>query len=266
MSLKIRKKTGEIFDLPSDYVIESQKNNPLFTKTGSQSVSIAFQNTANNRKLLDYAYRIDKQTKPTTTIHVVVESGPVQQSGVMVINSGSDKTIAANIGWDESEMYVNMGTTMLRDMNSLPVYTAGGFDLDSRVDAMLVHLTAVMKEEIDADYYIFPVVLKLDSKDVEEDGLSFQQYYYEILNDFVDIKTDSDGMAIPSNGEMGELKALNSRILSRYIDSEVILFDVPKGYGVSPFLKVWKLVELIFESHFGWTLANNPFKEHRQLK
>jgi len=261
MSLKIKKATGEIFDLPPDYVIESEKNNPLFTNKGSQSVSIAFPNTDNNRKLLEHANRLDIAIKPSKSIPVVVESGPVHQSGIMIINSASDQTISANIGWDESEMYASMGTTQLRDLRNLPVFTAGGDDLDTRVDAMLTHLTAVMKEQIDADYYIFPIILKhdIEEKESEETSGKFTTDHYEILNDFQYFKSGA-------NGDMGDLMGLTSRIIPRWIDSEVILFDVPKGYGVSSFLKVGRLLELIFEEHFGWKLANNPFKEHRQLK
>ena len=266
MSIIIKKRTGEIFDLPSDYIIESEKNNPLFTNKGSQSVSIDFPNTNNNRQLLEHANRIDKKNKLPAGIPVVVESGPVHQSGLMVINSASDKSTSANIGWDESEMYATMGTTQLKDLKNLPVFTAGGTDIDTRVDAMLTHLTAVMKEQIDADYYIFPVVLKEDFENFEnQNGNKYPIYYYERLNDFVSFKLDANGLPVHSNGEMGDLLGINARIILRFIDSEVVLFDVPKGYGVSPFLKVWRILELIFES-YGWILANNPFKEHRQLK
>jgi len=257
MSIKIKKQTGEIFDLPPDYIIESEKNNPLFSNRGSQSVPIAFPNSPGNLKLLEHANRIDRGTKTPAGIPVAVESGPVQQAGLMIINSASGKAISASIGYDESEMYASMGTTQLRNMKNLPVFTAGGTTVDTRVDAMMTHLTAVMKEQIEADYFIFPAVIKIDIE--EKDGI--KTTHYEILNDYV-----KRLKITPSNGEMGELKALNARILPRYIDSGIILFDVPKGYGVSPFLKVWRIIELIFETHFGWTLASNPFKEHRQLK
>ena len=262
MSLKIKKTTGEIFDLPQDYVIESEKTGPLFSNKGSQSVSIAFPTTDNNRKLLEHASRTDKLTKPTRQIRVVVESGPIQQAGMMIINSASDKSISANIGWDESEMYVNMGTTLLRDMRNLPVFDAGGNTLDDRVVSMLAHLTAVMKEQLETDYYVFPIVLKMDVEDKEHEvtGMKYTERHSEVLNEF---KISSH--PLQSNGAYGELLALESRILQRYIDSEIILFDVPKGYGVSPFLKIGRLIELIFEDHFGYTLSNNPFREHKQL-
>jgi len=257
MSIKIKKRTGEIFDLPPDYIIETERNNPLFSKKGSQTVPISFQNTNTNRRLLEHAYRLDISKKVNNAIPVVIESGASQQSGLMVINSASDKLISANIGLDESEMYVNMGTTLLRNMNSFPPpFIAGGNSHDARVDAMLAHLTSIMKEQADADYCIFPIVLQQDRK---EDGES-SKTYLEFLNE-----TQYSDINNPPNGAMGELLAWNTRILNRYFDGEAVLFDVPKGYGVSPFLKVWRLLELIFE-HYNLSLENNPFKEHPQLK
>jgi hypothetical protein len=38
-----------------------------------------------------------------------------------------------------------------------------------------------------------------------------------------------------------------------------------EGYGVSPFLKVFRILELIF-LHYSFTVTENPFREHRQLK
>ena len=64
MSIKIKKITGEIFDLPQDFVIEGEKNNPLFSEKGSQTVSISFPSTPRNRRLLDHAARPDRAGKP----------------------------------------------------------------------------------------------------------------------------------------------------------------------------------------------------------
>jgi len=263
MSLKIKKRTDETLDIPPDYVIESEKNNPVFSNRGSQSVSIAFPVSDNNLKILGHAGRLDRLEKPDANIRVIVESDALHQAGLMVVNAASDKSISANIGWDESELYASMGATLLRDMRNLPVFEAGGTNLDTRVDAMLAHLTSVMKEQLVADYFVFPIVLKMEEEEKEfiPTGMKYMQRHSEVLNEF---KVSSH--PVQSNGAYGELLALENRILQRYIDSEIILFEVPKGYGVSPFLKVGRLLELIFEEHFGYILAKNPFNEHQQLK
>lgn len=49
------------------------------------------------------------------------------------------------------------------------------------------------------------------------------------------------------------------------VDDEMRTIDVPYGFGISPFIKVWKVLELVF-GHFGFRVGNNPFKDHYQLK
>jgi hypothetical protein len=41
--------------------------------------------------------------------------------------------------------------------------------------------------------------------------------------------------------------------------------DAPTGYGVSPFLKVGVLIDILF-AELGFTVKENPFRTHRQLK
>lgn len=248
-NIKIKKQaTGETFDLPEGYVIESEQNSPLFMKKGSQTVPILFPPSGNNRRLMEYPERLDKADKALKQMTVVVESGTVSKKGILAVGSAGRDAISANIGWDESLMYANMGEIMLRDIKGLPVVTVGGSSASIRVDLMLSWLTRVMKEESDADYFVFPVVLK---KEWVNDSV-----FFEVLNDISDY-TDQ--------GTNGELLALESRTLIRVVEGKTVKFDVPKGYGVSPFLKVWRILELVFSS-YGLTLENNPFKEHRQLK
>jgi len=249
MSLKIKKTTGETFDLPTDYVIEGEKTNPLFTNKGSKTVPIHFPNTDNNRKLLLNAERLDKLERPDGTFPVVVETGAIQQSGLMAINSAFN----AGIGFDESEMYNKMSQTYLKDLSNLPSLSKGGDTLDERLDNLLSHLTAVMKEEEEADYFVFPVIL---NREVTDD-----KTYFIILNE-VDVIYGGD---IPEPYGIAELKGITNRMIDRYIDGEEVTLDAPKGYGVSPFIKTYKVLEFIFD-HFGYTIEENPFKEHRQLK
>ena len=249
MSLKIKKLTGEIFDLQPDYIIEAEKNNPLFTNKGSKTVPIHFPETDNNRKLLLNSERLDRLERPDGTIPVVVETGALQQSGLMAINSGFN----AGIGFDESEMYNKMSQMRLRDLPNLPSFTAGGTTLNQKIDTMLSHLTEVMKGQVIADYYVFPVLLNQE--------ITENRNYNIILNE-LDTKLDIENFPY---GKIAELSALNNRTIPRYIDGEEVLLDAPKGYGVSPLLKIYRILEFVFE-HFGFTIEENPFKEHRQLK
>ena len=257
MSIKIKKLTGETFDLPSDYVIEATRTSPMFSNKGPQTVPISFPATDANRRLTEQAARLDVAARPST-MDVIIESGSMQQTGLLSINTASHKTISASIGWNESEMYASMNKTLLSDLPDLPVFDPGGSDLDQRRDAMLTHLYDVMNELTTYDYAIFPLILKKDTTDDE-------QIYLEILNETFSSTTEEFGAPTPSGGIIGGFCAKENRIIQRVYNGKATPFDVPKCYGLSPFLRVWKLLELIF-LNYGFTLENNPFYEHTQLR
>ena len=259
MSIIIKNMNGETFDLPSGYVIESTRTNPLFTKKGPQTVPVSFPATSRNRRLTEYAARLDNASRPSATMRVIIESGAMQQTGLLAINTASQKTISANIGWDESEMYASMNKTLLPDLPDLPVYDPGGADLDARRNAMLTHLRNVMNGTVETDYAIFPLVLKIDTAGEDE------QPYLEMLNDTFTTTLEEFGLNIISNGITGGFRAKKDRTIQRVHNGQAIPFDAPKCYGLSPFLRIWKVLELIF-ANYGFSLENNPFYEHVQLR
>jgi hypothetical protein len=259
MSVKIRTGKGEVFDLPKDYVIEVTKTNPLFTNKGSQTVPISFPPTGKNRQLTEYAYRPDKAQRPSATIKVVVDNGTVRQRGLLAVQTASESLISANIGFDESEMYASMNKTLLPDLPELPSFFAGGADIESMRDAILTHLHDVMTAKIETDYAVFPVVLKKEF--IEDKNMT----YLEVINDTFVNTGEEFNTWNPSGGAIGGFRAKTNRVLQRVYDGDVIPFDVPKAYGVSPFIRVWKVLELIFKN-YGFTLENNPFYGHEQLR
>ena len=270
--IKIRKiEGGDVFDLPPGYVIEAEKNNPLFSNKGSQTVPVNFPSNCKNNRLLDFPFRIDRTWKKEETIPVIVETGSVQQKGLLSINSASDKIISANIGYDESEMYAVMKDMQLRELPILnhPQYSQsfGGDNVDQKIDSMLAHLTAVMKAEMEEEYCLFPIIVKREDYTTEvlnDDGTvtsNVNKTWLEIINE-VDTDWEVDNVLNPN---YSELKAIQNRIITRYENSQEIQLSAPKGYGVSPFLKVYRILEIIFEN-FDFTITENPFKDHRQLK
>jgi hypothetical protein len=262
--IKIRKiEGGDVFDLAEGYVIEAEKNNPLFSGKGSQTVPVNFPASDKNNRMLDFPSRIDRTFKKEETIPVIVETGSVQQKGLLSVHSASNRILSANIGYDESVMYAVMKDVQLKDMPILNdpefIKSFGGSNIDQRIHSMLAHLTAVMKEQTLAEYCVFPVIVKKET--VQLDGEN--QTRLEIINE-VDDRLSAD-INDPPNGKIAELKALTNRTIIRYENNEEIQLTVPKGYGVSPFLKVYRILEIIFKN-FEFTVIENPFKEHKQLK
>ena len=266
-TVKIKTLAGDVFDLPQDFVIEGEKNNPLFSDKGSQTVSVSFPATAHNRRLLGHAARLDRARKPEQALRVLIESGPSQQAGILAVNTASPSLIQAGIGFDEAELYSHAAETQLKDIPDLPQLTLAGSTREERVDSMLAHLEAVMKEEVDADCFLFPVELKYDVVEPENDKKESAKIYRIILNEVdTSIPVDGNNNPVLPFGAVAPLAAKKHRRIDCYIDSEVVYIDAMKGYGVSPFLKVYRLLELIFENFFQVHILENPFREHRQLK
>jgi hypothetical protein len=178
----------------------------------------------------------------------------------MAVNSASPRAIAANIGFDEAEMYSRMSTVRLRDLEILkeendPEHkyniTPPGATREERVDALLAHLTQVMKDEIEADCYMFPLLLKYDVKEPDGSEFSFKKIFRVILNDLA-----IEG-GEPGYGAFAPLAAESRRMLTWLIDGEEVYIDAPPGYGVPPFLKVGKLLEIIFEEYDAFLRHSN---------
>jgi hypothetical protein len=99
-----------------------------------------------------------------------------------------------------------------------------------------------------------------------KNGIEESVDHYIILNEIeIELERDAEGNQILPNGRPGELIANTNYLLKWFIDGDIVNIDAPKGFGVSPFLKVWRILELIF-FHYGFTVSSNPFKTHRQLK
>jgi hypothetical protein len=279
MSVIVKNILGEVFDLPSDYVIEATRTHPLFSNKGPQTAPVNFPATDKNRRLTGFANRMDASRRPPETVRAVIDAGSVSQTGLLSIGTASEKTISANIGWDESEMYADMNKTLLSDLSGLPVFSplesplnppqGEGVDgesagVDARVEAMLLHLHGVMDETVTADYMVFPVILK-ESVDPSSQGGGQEMYYFDMLNNTFMNTVEEFGDSRAANGAIGGFKAKTNRTIDRVVENEVIEFDVPKGYAVSPFLRAWKALDLIFV-HYGYRLENNPLYEDVQLR
>ena len=235
-------KDNEPLDLGKDPSLEIDNSSPIFSTKGSMSVPITFPKTPNNQRLLGFPGRIDRSSKIIKDRRVTVIDGPVSRYGIMNIISGE---IDANIGFDEGEAYAKMSEINLVDIDGLPVYSPEG---DDTVATVISHLVAVMKGEVQADYCIFPAITTL-----EENSETGKAEYYMALNEMGNV-----------NGSVTLLGAAPRKMKIK-VGSEYADVEMPLGYGISPFIRLHVLLDLIWR-YLGYTLIENPFAEHPQLK
>lgn len=235
-------KDNETLDLGKDPSLEIDNSSPIFSNKGSMSVPVTFPKSPKNQRLLGFPGRTDRNHKIINDQKVTVLDGPIMRHGVMNIISGE---IEANIGFDEGEAYAKMSEVKLADMDGLPVYAPEG---DDTVSAVIAHLTAVMKGEVSTDYCVFPTITTL-----EENTDTGKAEYYMALNEMGDV-----------NGTEALLGSA-ARKMKVKIDNELAEIDMPAGYGISPFIRLHVLLDLIWK-YLGYTLVENPFAQHPQLK
>jgi hypothetical protein len=237
MSLIVKAK-GVVFDTPNGFSTEINYYSPFYSELGTQTVGATFPATSKNMAAIGHVDRIDAANNPETDIKAVIADGIFRRTGKMNIAS-MENGISANIGLDESLMYDKFSNVKLRKLDSYPIYSPGG-----GLDDIIAQLNNVMNYKVSSDYYVFPILINVSEVNSTE--------YPEYINE---IKKSDSGFVLVSD----------ARTINVASSGSVVSTQVPKGYGISPFLRVGKLIDLIFQN-YGITVTENPFNTHFQLK
>lgn len=240
MALTIKTQKG-IYDVPTDFQMEVEITSPIYTDKGSQTLASTLPTTKRNLYLADYIHRIDIVNAPGKDVMAIIADGIYRRTGKQNITSASRESgIVANFGFDESLMYEAWNNVSLKKLPNLPVYKP-----DGGITVLMTHLSNVMRYKESADYYVFPIQVKNES--------SGDVVYPEFVNP----------IERAENGNY-DLKK-NARTEKIVISGTLVDVKLPAGYGLSPFIKVSKILELIF-SAYGFKLVENAFVTHYQLK
>ena len=239
MALIIKTPKG-IYDTPTDFEMEVEITSPIYTDKGSQTIAATLPGTKHNLSIVDHINRLDIANAPAKDVQAVIADGIYRRIGKQNITSASvESGIVSNIGFDESLMYEAWNNISLKKLPGLPIYKPSG-----GITALTEHLNNVMKYNLPADYYVFPIQVKNDSAD--------DVAYPEFIN------------PIQKIGNAYELKK-KARTEKMVISGSVADVKLPAGYGISPFIRVSKILQLIF-SAYGFELIENPFERDYQLK
>lgn len=237
MSLKISNTSGT-FDLQKDFNTEIEDNSPIYNERGSQSIAATIPSTKKNLRLSKHINRCDIDIAPTKDDRVIVADGIYHRVGKMNVANVSEKDgITFNVGFSESELYSSWNAISLQSLD-LPVLRPEG-----GVSALTTYVIDNRLKD-DCPFTIFPVAVSCN-REVKEETID----YLEFLNNYSD--------------PIGFLK--DARTETFYINGEPVEVSLPAGYGLVPFLKVSYILEAIF-SAYGYTVTENPFKTHHQLK
>lgn len=244
-----RKDNGEVFDLPLDFSLEINNTSPIFNDIGSKSVPATFPRNDHNAIMLGYAHRTDIANKPTNEIAVIVSEGSYIREGMLYLNeaSNTESTYSVTIAFNEGIMYNKMKSMKLPSLPNLPIDERTQQEMLDYVNILLVN------DDLSSPLTIFPVWLKEQGKYKAEilPGIEGEYTVIPVLNE-VDKNTTPKTLKIRTSVKHAE-------------GGQPIDVSVPIGYGITPFVRLWYVLELIF-SHFGYTIRENPFKTEFQLR
>jgi hypothetical protein len=238
----IMRSTGAVLDVHPDMNIEMKRTSPIFSENGSQTISDSLPATVGNNRELSFPGKTEASEKKKNLFPVILESDSFQQAGELQVLGVAGGDISFNIGTDESTMYAMMKTKVISELDVMPEpYEPGG---ENPLANIITHLQQT-RDDPDAPLTVFPVVV--------EDKESGGKRYLTVLNQSINVTDYATGIQWAA------------RKIPQIIDGTVASIDVPAGYGVAPFVKVWKILEIIFQN-FGFQIAENAFRSHPQLK
>lgn len=233
-------------DLPEDFSFDIEEISPIFNERGSQSLPATVPVTRRNCILLDAAHRMDAGTDPNLPYRTAeVTDGPMVRRGLMnITEAGRSSGITFNIGFDNSTAYVRWQNKKLTELESLPVYKPDPEQQGDPVELLLLDLYRIYQTPLPATdpFAVFPVALNNESTTSGDETTT----YWELLN-----IPGTQGLVQPSK-------------VMRLIGGEVTEVSVPAGYMVSPFVRVWRVLEIIF-ADLGLSITENPFREDDEL-
>lgn len=237
--LKIKTNKGYL-DLEGNFTVQIDEKSPVMNDRGSQTVPVTVPCTGNNAKITGFAHRLDMGIKPMNEDQTcTILDGAYKRTGkINIVSAGKKEGITLNIGFDNSEAYSAWKAKKLNAI-TLPVKEYNS------VNSLCVHLQQVLGG-YQADYAVFQIMTGNDSKD--------NQSYPKYLNYITPV----------SEGSKVYRLRYQARTETFLVNGTPTAVTLPEGYGVTAFLYVWRVLELVF-SEFGYTITENPFKTNKEL-
>lgn len=239
------KTKGEALDLPAGFSIEIEDSNPIFNDRGSQSIPATVPATRRNIRLLDAPHRIDAGNDPNLPERTaeVIEGAYIRRGAMNITEAGKTEGITFNVGFDNSTAYAKWSKKKLSELSNLPTFRPReeeGYPIDN----ILYELYRVYRNPAPQkdDFAVFPLAINNESTGTD----NAKKIYWEVLN-----LVGDHGLAQPNK-------------VKRLLDGEVTEVSVPEGYMVSPFLRVWRVLELIF-ADMDLNIVTNPFIQDLEL-
>ena len=224
--MKLTTRQGDL-DLPQDFTITLERHNPLLSGEGDSSVPVTLPSSTRNLAATGHRERIDRATRFTNKVDAILQAGPVQKRGQLVIDTVHRQNgIDAVFAFDNSDLYATS-----KDKSLKKIFESLKEEFPSVQDA-IDRMQQVYEGNEKFDYKVFPVAV---SK-YEEEGVEVYQY---------------------NNEDPGTGTLVSEQRIVREGNVNML---VPEGYGIAPYLKLQRLLDRLFEC-LGYSVATNFFNQ-----
>lgn len=242
------------FQLPADFRPELSRTNTFLTNEGSQSIPLTLPASDHNLKIIGYSHRATSSKRPVFKMPVILHDNAAWIRGSIYISQihkldGIECTIYTN----EGQLYEKIKDYKLRDLN-WPKQTGQGADYAAKAKDLMGKFEIIMNNHAsypNPDYYIFSVTTDYVFLPIEYNDTQHADYYTLVLNEY--------------EGSIPKLKATTTRKYQSETGNEATIYEVPVGYGVTPFLRISYILRHMFE-YFGYKLEENIFDTNDSMK
>lgn len=222
------------FELPEDFSIRIERHNPMLSGDGDASVPATLPPTPHNLAVLGHSERVDRAHRRTNKIDAILQAGPVAKRGRLVIDTiRIHGGIDASFAFDNGDLYAASKDKPLKEIFKSANGGAGyARTLGSSPTEAFQLLQSVYEGSTVDDFMVFPVAV---SPYKSGDNTVYQ----------FDNEVDSKGGLVHAQ---------------RRVREGDIYMAVPEGYGISPFIRLHRLIDILFRI-LGYEVKQNCFSK-----
>ena len=262
--MNIRIESGESLDLKPDFKLSIKLNSPLLSEQSSMSLPVTLPES--NNKTLGFPDSLAGRYKLRRAIPALIEAGAYNKLALLRLAGYESGTIGA-LYLNESEMYAKMKEVELSQAFEI-VRPASDFHVPGNfsepLDMMIKYMELVMFDSIQDDFHLFPVATDTYQRTYESRRGKSTVTHHNLLNEFRSSIGYDDGFLNDTDLNGVKYNKLAGRD-ARTIEDEGKNVDIPKGYGITPFLKQNYILRRIFE-YFGYELEESVFDTDPELR
>jgi len=249
----IKISTREEFDIPDEFKLELNINNPLLTDIGEQTLPGTLPPTSKNLRMLEHPNRTDSRYKPITDLEVqLVDRSYIKECKMVINPSDYDSGISFTLYLDTGALYSKIDEIMI-DQLDWEIINESGFSGNFQTQVLNPILASVNGGD---NRFVCVPLLTSQNYTIRYSGANFAGLLtLNGLERYKNAMLDQQQYSMESwawiNNHIEFLSMFYShRLEGEYTQQHVengAYIDVGRGYGVSPFLRLKYMLERMFQ-------------------